>query len=153
MKIELPAETAAVDQPVASTIPLIKVANEPRIVIWNNTITNAAPVTDQPENFTLFSLIFIPPNRTFKEEEKPLPSSRLKDLSKLADESTGLYLIVFRTGNNFILYRFPKLAPISTESGNTNHQFTVVFRMLLGVAEHIRVNDVELYVIAAIIEV
>ena len=63
MKIELPAETAAVDHPVASTIPLINVANEPRIVIWNKTIANAAPVTDQPENFTFFSLIFIPPHR------------------------------------------------------------------------------------------
>ena len=53
MKIELPAATTPVDQPVEATMPWIRVAKEPRIIMCRNTIIMAATTTDQPANFLL----------------------------------------------------------------------------------------------------
>ena len=51
--MELPSETTPVDQPVLATMPWISVANEPRTIIWQRTMTTAAVVTLQPENLAV----------------------------------------------------------------------------------------------------
>ena len=54
--------------------------------------------------------------------------------------------------DNFVLYSFTKLCKESAESGHTDHEVAVIFRVFLRVSQLLGIQHIELNVIAAIRE-
>lgn len=65
----------------------------------------------------------------------------------------GSHLVVLCAGDDFVLQLLSHVVKVVAVASNTNEQVAVVLRMLLGIEERLGVNDVELDVMTAELEV